>query len=131
MNTALPSQALAILQCPLNVDAAAASITYHRRNITCISVYARPHHGIRSEAWKKLFGGFPTNTIIGGDLNAYHPLWGVTASDSAGEHLVDYILSITQVVLKDGSHTFMGSDNKRSTAIDITFCMQDIASDSI
>src|SRR5277367_3167586 len=68
-----------------------------------------------------------SKTIVFGDLNLHHPLWGSPKWDYNGKRLAECITSSSRMVcLNDGSFTHINSNNSVSH-LDLAFATQDIA----
>uniref|UniRef100_A0A0K8VY27 Putative RNA-directed DNA polymerase from transposon X-element n=1 Tax=Bactrocera latifrons TaxID=174628 RepID=A0A0K8VY27_BACLA len=73
--------------------------------ITIINCYIPPHQILSVRDISDVLNYFATPIIIMGDLNAWSPLWGSTATNKRGEIIEDIILSHDLIVLNDGSPT--------------------------
>ncbi|KAJ8888470.1 hypothetical protein PR048_007960 [Dryococelus australis] len=90
------------------------------------SLYLLPRHSVTEHDWDFLFDSLPEDAVIGGALIPT-TLSGVTIIDRAGAQLANSVSNSRFSLLNMGHNTFMGSYERRSTAIDSTICSSTIA----
>lgn len=77
---------------------------------------------IDSTTWNNFFSQFSGRTLVGGDFNAHHPLWGDPRSCVAGLDLVSGLGDSQFSYLNTGSPTYVSSINFMiESCIDLTF----------
>ncbi|KAJ8874719.1 hypothetical protein PR048_025585 [Dryococelus australis] len=85
-----------------HVEMAACSIAYRGKLIDFYSVYAKPRHSVTANEWNTCLSSSMNDVIFRRDFNAHHTTCGYS--------------------MIDGLHTYMGIFDRRSSAIDLTFC---------
>ena len=67
-----------------------------------------------------------TNTIIMGDLNCKHKIWGSSQTDALGSQLADTLDDHGWVLLNDGSKTRIDPRSGKEEVLDVIVCKPDI-----
>ncbi|CAH2015925.1 unnamed protein product [Acanthoscelides obtectus] len=94
--------------------------------LSLLSMYVPPSAHIRTNEWIDLLSPFGQDTIVGGDLNAHHSLWGSYKQDHNGCSLVEALNSIDWVLMNDGSSTRL-HNNGLNSVVDLTFSSPNLA----
>ncbi|CAH1985069.1 unnamed protein product [Acanthoscelides obtectus] len=94
--------------------------------LSLLSMYVPPSSHIRTNEWIDLLSPFGQDTIVGGDFNAHHNLWGSYKQDHNGCSLVEALNSIDLVLMNDGSSTRL-HNNGLNSVVDLTFSSPDLA----
>ena len=66
------------------------------------SCYIPSSSNILANLWQDLFVPVSHNTLLVGDLNAYHPAWGSDSMSSRGDQIYDSINSLGLCIMNDG-----------------------------
>lgn len=97
-------------------------------NLNIISLYRPSSVRTTRTDWHKLFSRFTNRTLIAGDFNAAHTMWGSPCDDSLGKILVEILESQNFVVLNDGSPTRIKlPKQKNDSAVDLSLVTSDYA----
>ncbi|GFX17340.1 probable RNA-directed DNA polymerase from transposon BS [Trichonephila clavipes] len=91
-------------------------IQWRGKPLDIINAYHPPNHKPLPPALSNLLN---KNSIIVGDLNAKHPSWGCSCSNSRGEELLQLLDDTESMILNDGTHTFTSYSYNTSAALDI------------
>lgn len=102
-------------------------VIINKEPITIISLYRPPKMSIAVNEWENFFNKFNGNTIIGGDFNAHHSMWGSGKTDTDGNVLVDALSNSNLVVINNGSATRMTPPGITKSAVDITLVSPSLA----
>lgn len=88
-----------------------------------VSCYRAPDsQRINSIDWNNFFSQFDGRTIVGGDFNAHHSLWGDSRDCQVGLDLVNGILDSNFICLNTGCSTYVSSiDPGVESSVDLTF----------
>ncbi|KAJ8897737.1 hypothetical protein PR048_003087 [Dryococelus australis] len=76
--------------------------------------------------WDLLFDSLSDDAVIGSNFNSHHNVWCDSIIDRAGAQLANSVLNSRFSLLNMGHHTFIGSFERWSMAIDLTICSSTI-----
>ncbi|XP_072377658.1 uncharacterized protein [Diabrotica undecimpunctata] len=97
-------------------------IDFNGRVINIISLY-KPDKNISIREWKRLFNwcsSLEGETVLGGDFNAHHAVWGSPKNDTDGNRIIDAITDMDLIFLNDCSATRITHPNSTKSAVDLT-----------
>lgn len=112
-----------------NIDIMAAKIQLPQKIITLVNIYASHGH-IDKLCWKKLLDRYGNqDTIITGDTNAQHVLWGSEEINTRGRALAELILSNQHkyTLMNTGVHTRITKPGEAKSAPDLTLVTSNLA----
>lgn len=91
-------------------------------SLLLVSLYRVPSTVTSSNEWNNLFNSTSQYkvSIIGGDFNAHHHVWGAQKSCPSGDKLVDSLTDYRYTILNDNTHTHFNDSNNTSSTIDLT-----------
>lgn len=105
----------------------AVILTYNEKPLNIVSFY-NPSSTITSRDWRLFFESFPGPSIIGGDSNCHHQVWGCSLTDSKGRSLLDAIDDANLILLNTGEPTLLKSIHHRNnSAVDISLITSDLS----
>lgn len=114
------------------IETVAVEIIYKGLTINMCSIYVPPN--INNKYLKRQFQtlidemSLHKNSIIGGDINAYHPLWNKDDKKNAkGTTIADIICASSFMTINNGKNTRQNLNAHTSSAIDVTFASSDIS----
>ena len=128
---AVPGDGLAILirngipskPCNLTTNIPAIAIQVRLDQLyTICNVYLPHHQDISSQEVENLFNQLSEPTIIAGDFNAKHTLWGNVMNDRRGHLIENIITQSTLTLLNTGSPTHFHVQSGSYSAIDLSIC---------
>lgn len=114
---------------PFGVEVIGVQIKNGNDAIHLFSVYIPPRPEvtkIQLEAFIPQLEGYP-NTIISGDFNAHHDLWGSSLHNPRGNYLFDILLNSQLKPLNDGEATGLHNVRGSNSIPDITMVSPDLA----
>uniref|UniRef100_T1I8R4 Endo/exonuclease/phosphatase domain-containing protein n=1 Tax=Rhodnius prolixus TaxID=13249 RepID=T1I8R4_RHOPR len=88
--------------------------------ITVCSIYIPPRQNINLEEMNSFLRQIQGPTLLLGDFNAHHIVWGSEVTESRGRELLDAIEEQNLILLNDGSKTFLSSSFGTMSAIDLS-----------
>lgn len=98
-------------------------------NVSYVSVYIpHPSTSTLSEFYS-IVKDIPKPVVIMGDLNCHHVCWGSGSTDSNGRFLLDISDKLNLCCLNNGRPTRRTAPNQNSSAVDLSFCSIDLATD--
>lgn len=98
-------------------------------NIAFISIYIpHPSLGVLSEL-NAILKNIPKPMIILGDLNCHDTSWGSAISDNNGRKLLSIFDELNLCCLNDGRPTRRTAPNHNVSAVDVSVCSTDLASE--
>lgn len=97
-----------------------ADITIDNKSVSIIGVYKPPRVKVSVNKWSKFFNQFQGQFMIGGDFNSHHTEWGCDLTCTKGIKLSEALERSDIHLLNSGVHTYQGSANKRSSALDLS-----------
>lgn len=77
--------------------------------------------------FKFFLESLPKPTIISGDLNAHHTMWGCTSTNTRGKDILDCLDECNLVLLNDKQVTTVGSHIWRPNGLDLTMVSPSIS----
>ena len=102
-----------------NIEKQAVRINTKKGKVTIFNIYAPPSIAIESiKKIETILNKFPNNTIIVGDLNSHHSLWGSNIDTNAGKHIAEMLETSNFCVINSGQITRI--DDRSESAIDLT-----------
>jgi len=108
-----------------NIPAVAIQVRLEQLYTIC-NIYMPHHQDIPKEQIENLINQLPEPTIIAGDFNAKHTLWGNNTNDRRG-HIIENILTQSSLtLLNTGSPTHFHLQTGTHSAIDLTICSAQI-----
>jgi Endonuclease-reverse transcriptase len=115
------------ISCPTFIDAVACRIKdRNQQTIDIVSVYGK-HCTWSADSLNQFMANFNQRSIVAGDFNAKHPMWGGNNEDRRGSKLIEAIEDTNLVCLNNGNFTRFGSENQNPSAIDISFVSSDFS----
>ena len=88
------------------------------RDVTIVSICNSRSQVISENLLSTLFQQSPKPVILTGDFNSYHQIWGSSANDNKGCHVLSFISKKQLNILVDGKHT--GTSGTSKSAVDHT-----------
>lgn len=115
------------IQLHTTLEAIAVQIIYPEPCTLC-SIYIPPDQNINYNLIDQLIQSLPSPYILTGDFNAHNPLWDkhATYTNQRGK-IIEDILDTT-ILLNDGRPTHFSTQYGTFSAIDLTICDRNIAS---
>lgn len=104
------------------------AVTLDRYNISIVSVYKPPTINATKADWQNIFLQFQNETVVCGDFNAHHCLWGSLQNCNQGLRLVEAIDNTDLINLNDGSPTRISPPSQVPSKVDLTFTTPNLAS---
>ncbi|XP_072389307.1 uncharacterized protein [Diabrotica undecimpunctata] len=95
-------------------------------SINCVSVYCPPNVSVTVHNFSNLFNDINGTSIIGGDFNAHHDLWGSYKINQSVKNMVNALNQNNLVILNDGPPTKISRSGQNSS-VDLTLVSPDIA----
>lgn len=95
-------------------------------DLNILTVYNAPRNRTSRADWNNIVTKFPNRTLIAGDFNAHHRLWGSPRDDRLGNMIVDILEDHNFIVLNDGSPTRLSRPNQNVSAVDISIATADL-----
>lgn len=109
------------------LQSCAVEIMYNDKPLNIISFYNPPSNNLTSRQWQQFFASFSGSSILGGDANCHHQVWGCSITDTKGRSLQDAVDDSNFCMLNTGEPTLVRSIHHRnSSAIDITLVTPDL-----
>lgn len=96
--------------------------------VTVVSIYIPPSTQQCQPALSDLFNQIHGPVIFLGDFNAHHIAWGSQSSSPLGRFIAEATLERKLVILNHGSPTRIDPTTGNASAIDISFCSENLAS---
>jgi Reverse transcriptase (RNA-dependent DNA polymerase)/Endonuclease-reverse transcriptase len=97
----------------------------NQQTLDIVSVYGK-HTSWNTETLKRYLSNFNQRSIVAGDFNAKHPLWGGDTEDRRGTKLLEAIEDTNLICVNNGNFTRFGSEHQNPSAIDISFISSDV-----
>ena len=113
----LPARQLP-LQSPL--QAVAAKVHLHHREITVCSVYLPPGTALPVAELRRLIHELPAPVLIVGDFNAHNTAWGCDTTGTRGRLLESFIRDEALCILNTGQRTHLTLPSGRTSALDLS-----------
>lgn len=110
------------------IEVCGIEISINKEQITIISLYKSPKKVISLDDWECFLSKLTGNTIIGGDFNAHHSLWGSGKTDTDGKVLAGALNNVNLIVINDGSATRLTPPGITKSVVDITLVSPSLAS---
>jgi ribonuclease HI/endonuclease/exonuclease/phosphatase (EEP) superfamily protein YafD len=112
---------------PTFIDTIACRIRCRdQQTLDIVSVYGK-HSTWNSNTLKQYLMNFNQRSIVAGDFNAKHPLWGGTTEDRRGTKLLEAVEDSNLICINNGNYTRFGSVHQNPSAIDISFISSDVS----
>lgn len=106
----------------------ACAVYLEQYKLSVVSIYKTPKKEVTTGDWDNLFSQFSTDTILCGDFNCHHTLWGSTQNFNNGNRLVSALNNKNLIVVNDGNPTRVTKPGERQTAIDLTITSPNLTS---
>nr|CAH7757317.1 unnamed protein product [Callosobruchus chinensis] len=94
-------------------------------NINFVNIYCPPSIVLQTQEYNDILNIFQGPTMITGDLNTQHQMWGSTNNNLAGRRLQEAMELTNMIILNDGSRTRVTMEN--NSCPDLTIVTPDIA----
>lgn len=99
-------------------------------DINVITIYKPPDVRTTRTDWQNILSKFTTRTIVAGDFNAHHRMWGSARDDSLGNVIVDTLEDLNLILLNDGSPTRVTKPGRNQSAVDLSLLSSDLVAKS-
>lgn len=86
------------------------------------SCYISSNINIPIHIWHTLLSLVRSNSLLGGDFNAFHRAWGSPSVLRCGNRLYNSVCSLGLCILNDDSPTHLGHSGVSDSAINLSFC---------
>ncbi len=111
-----------------NLECQGITITHNKQKLSLINIYHRVSHPVQEEDLRILGNLSTKSTILMGDFNAHHPVWGVNdKEDQFGKTTHDWIQDNNLIIHNDNQPTRYDKRHHTFSAIDLTLSSPDIA----
>lgn len=110
------------------LQAVAVRVTLHTPVSIC-SIYLPPNSKWTAQDLQDIIQQLPAPTILLGDFNAHHPLWGNSRTDQAGREVERLLTSSNLCLLNDKRATYCHPATATLTAIDLSITSPSILQD--
>lgn len=97
------------------------------KNINIINIYSNSHNSITEDLLTDLYNNLSEKSILLGDLNSHHPMWGNPKADKGGNILCDFILERDLIILNDETPTLFQNPNLQKSIIDLAIASNNVA----
>ena len=111
-----------------SLEVVACRVKFGNTDLVVCSVYCPSDVALDNDELDALhhhFGG--RNSVILGDFNAHHCLWGSQRSDTRGRQMMDFISGSDLAILNDGSPTRIDDGTGDVSCIDLSLVSSNIA----
>lgn len=108
-----------------NVEICAIEVNNGEFNI--VSVYKAPKHKISHVDWINVLRQSTNDTVVCGDFNCHHTLWGSNNDSAEGEALLEAMDNLDLVSINDGSPTRICLPGQTPAAVDLTLVSPSMA----
>lgn len=112
------------IKCPDGLETIGIQIDSSEGRINVYNVYISPDSEVDVNIIEDLF---LSKSVVCGDFNAHHPLWGSHKLDNRGEALENIVTTSNHVLLNDGQGTFIVNE-ERTSPLDLTMVHNSFAS---
>ncbi|KAI5747442.1 hypothetical protein M8J77_014609 [Diaphorina citri] len=114
-------------QCTIQSDfeVTVVEVILHKKIQIC-NVYIPSNKRFSSVDLDNLSNQLRPPFIILGDFNSHNTIWGSTVSNARGKEVEKWFLNKNIHLLNDGSHTYVSMSYNSTSAIDLTFCSNDL-----
>ena len=109
-----------------DIESLGIKINFENSQLNVVNLYLPPGREFNVKSLDKLFD---KNTIIIGDLNARHKLWGSSSNDPRGKQIEDLLDAHNFVVINTGQPTYQHYNGQRSH-LDIALVSNSLAARS-
>lgn len=99
-------------------------------NLNIVSVYKSPKIRTSRTDWYNIISPFADRTVIAGDFNAHHRIWGSGRDDDLGNVLVDLLEDQNFSIMNDGTPTRIRRPVQNPSAVDISLVTTDLIAKS-
>ena len=97
------------------------------KTFSICSIYIPPHQIISVDEISDIFKQLTNSYIVVGDFNAHSYSWGSKFSNNRGNIIDKFLTKNSSFLLNNGSHTHFNLSNDSTSAIDLSFCLPNIA----
>ncbi|KAL4098943.1 hypothetical protein QTP88_023450 [Uroleucon formosanum] len=110
-----------------SIDIIGIEITINDKTLDLWSIYTPPSSNPFSETFNNIFSLMNQSSLIGGDFNGHHPVWGSSISDFRGNLIHSDILDYGLCVLNNGEATRINRPSYPDTMVDISISSPNIS----
>lgn len=112
-----------------SIECLAIEIFSRGKSNRIVGIYRHPNIPPSRDSIRKImaFAGSNPSSIVVGDFNAHHPLWGSQRTSLAGRLIVEEMQDYNVVLLSSPSHTFLPPPPKNPSTLDLVFASPDVA----
>ena len=110
-----------------SIDLIGIEITLNDKILDLWSIYIPPSSNPSLETFNNIFSLMNRSSLIGGDFNGHHPVWGSSISDFRGNLIHSAILDYGLCVLNNGDATRIKRPPYPNTMVDISVSSPNIS----
>ncbi|KAL4091273.1 hypothetical protein QTP88_025988 [Uroleucon formosanum] len=110
-----------------SIDIIGIEITINDKTLDLWSIYIPPSSIPSPETFNNIFSLMNQSSLIGGDFNGHHPVWGSSISDFRGNLIHSAILDYGLCVLNNGEATRINRPPYPDTMVDISISSPNIS----
>src|SRR6266404_1940257 len=112
-----------------NTELIGININYYSTNINIFAWYS-PSFNVDDHMFENFLDSYPNHSLLIGDFNSHHPMWGSRASSASGSKLANLINNSNYININNGQITYQKILSNYTAVLDLVFCTNDIINKS-